>query len=492
VKTAPPDPSGGPAVPAAIAEGRPQRRAILATAATAVVLIVIGVLGTFGSRGWGRVPFSIPSIPWYFSWPYYVFPLPGFDPHWGFAALLVAGAAAVAVLAAVRLRRPRPLWLAVSLALAFVLDLAVAAIRGGPSAWAEPISHPGEYAPAASLVGPIPTFLGHFAERAPVIGGFVAQHPPLAVIFYSLVARVCSGLTACAIATVACACLGLLVVAALARDELGNEADGREGRLAVAFWVLCPAVVLYSATSADAMWAPLLAGAALASHRGLLRRSVAWTLAGGALLWLASMATYAAVLVVPFLLVRAIALARSKTHQDRVEAEPGKPTNGQTGGWPWVTRWAALTAATVLGLVALLHATTGYDLLAVTRAVARYWSTAPGGGARNPVPWLFGAPVAFLAMLGFPLAAALLAAWWRALRQRAWGSFEVAFLASIIVGVAWGHSKGEVERMWGFLIPFAVVIATRQLTRWRANPTMVGALLLAQTIAVETLFYTRW
>ncbi|HEX9343111.1 MAG TPA: hypothetical protein VF995_05800, partial [Actinomycetota bacterium] len=373
-------------------ERRPRRQAAVATAATALVLVAVGVLGTFGHRGWGQVPFSVPSIPWYFSWPYYVFPVPGFDARWGFAALLAACAAAATVLALARapallpiLRRrvprlPRPVWLAMALLLAFVLDLAVAAIRGGPAAWAEPISHPGEYAPAAGLVGPIPDFLRHFAERAPLIGGFVAQHPPGAVIFYSLVARVCSGLAACALATVACACLGLLVTAALARDELHGRDDDGDGEgpggsggmvpppegpradsmvaagppdataLAVAFWVLCPAVILYSATSADAMWAPLLAGAALASHRGLLRRSLRWTLAGGALLWLASMATYAAVLVVPFLLVRALAVARSEgnqhQHQDQVEAERGEAGDGVRGGWlwawPWAARWAAL------------------------------------------------------------------------------------------------------------------------------------------------------
>ncbi len=466
--------------------------------------MLIGVLGTFGYRGWGRVPFSVPSIPWYFSWPYYIFPVPGFDARWGLPALLIAGLAAAGVVALARapapaplarlrlLRLPRWAWLAASLLLAFVLDLAVAAIRGGPAAWSEPISHPGEYAPAAGLVGPIPTFLGQFAERAPLIGGFVAQHPPGAVIFYSLVARVCAGLTASALATVAVACLGLLATAALARDELRDEGEEvEEGpRLAVVFWVLCPAVILYSATSADAMWAPLLAGAALAAYRGLLRRSVGWTLAGGVLLWLASMATYAAVLVAPFLLVRAVAVARSGSGSV-VEAAGANGGSGQ-GDWPWVLRWAALTAATVLALVALLQVATGYDVIATTRAVAKFWATAPGGGARNPLPWVFGAPAVFLAMLGFPLAAALLAAWWHALRQRAWGGLEVAFLACIVVGVAWGHSKGEVERMWGFLLPFAVVIATRQLTRWRANPAVVASLLLAQTLAVETLFYTRW
>lgn len=482
MRTATPEPPGQ--VPAR-AEGQPGRQAALVTAVTAAVLMGIGVVGTFGWRGWGRVPFSVPSIPWYFAWPYYLFPVAGFDPRWGLPALLVACLAALALLALARARVPRPLWLGTCLALAFTLDLAVAAMRGGPRAWTEPIAHPGEYVPAAALVGPIPTFLRHFAERLPQIGGFVAQHPPLAVILYALVGRVHPGLMTAALVTVACACLGLLVTHGLARDELHDA--GMEAR-AVAFWVLCPAVVLYSATSADAMWAPLLAGAALAAHRGLLRRSLAWTLAGGVLLWLASMATYAAVLVLPFLVVRALALARPRS-----QVAAGPPDGpGPRVGWRWALRWAALTAATVLALAALLQLTAGYDVIAVTRAVAAFWATAPGGGARNPWPWVFGAPVAFLGMLGFPLAAALLAGWWRALCQRAWGSFEVAFLACILTGAAWGHSKGEVERMWGFLIPFAVVVATRQLTRWRASPAVVAALLLAQTLAVETLFYTRW
>src|SRR4029450_3018223 len=84
-------------------------------------------------------------------------------------------------------------------------------------------------------------------------------------------------------------CLGVLVVAGLARDELGEEGE----RVAVVCWALAPVTLLYLATSADAMWAPVLAGAALAD-RGRRRRSVAWAGAGGLLLWLASMLSFAA------------------------------------------------------------------------------------------------------------------------------------------------------------------------------------------------------
>jgi hypothetical protein len=183
------------------------------------------------------------------------------------------------------------------------------------------------------------------------------------------------------------------------------------------------------------------------------------------------MCTFASALVLPFLAVRALARWRD----DRA----------------WVLRWAGATSAVVLGLVALLTATTGYDPVATVAAVNRFWSAAPGT-SRAWLTWTYGDLIAFAAMLGAPLAAALAAGLWRALRRRAWGSFEVATLASLLVGALWGHTKGEVERMWQFLVPFAVVVAVRQLLRWRASMPVVAVMLLAQTVAIELLFFTRW
>jgi hypothetical protein len=37
-----------------------------------------------------------------------------------------------------------------------------------------------------------------------------------------------------------------------------------------------------------------------------------------------------------------------------------------------------------------------------------------------------------------------------------------------------------------------VVIAARQLLRWRVSLPLVAGLLLAQAVAIEALFYTRW
>src|ERR671923_2513304 len=78
-----------------------------ATTAAAAVVVVAGTLGTLWLRGWGRVGFEVPSVPWYFSFPFYVFPHPRLDLGWAAAALPVVAAMVAAVLA---LHRARVAW----------------------------------------------------------------------------------------------------------------------------------------------------------------------------------------------------------------------------------------------------------------------------------------------------------------------------------------------------------------------------------------------
>jgi len=204
--------------------GMVDRAFVRATALTAAGAVVIGVVGTFGTRRWGEVPFSVPAPPWYLSWPYYIFWSPRLDLAWAVVALPVACLAAAAALALARAAVPRPLQLAGWAGCTVVLALAVAALAGGPDAWRAPLAYVGEYPDAVDQVGAIPTFLGEFAARVPGLPDFVAQHPPGATVFYLLVDRVWSGLGAAALATTVAASLGVLVVAGLGRDELGEAA----------------------------------------------------------------------------------------------------------------------------------------------------------------------------------------------------------------------------------------------------------------------------
>src|SRR5829696_2458960 len=441
-----PSPAGG--------RSSSDRPVLVATAVTAACLVAVGVAGTLSMRRFGAVPFSVPSWPWYHSWPSYLFLQPTLDIGAALVALPLALAAAAALVALAQAAElSRRVRLGGSLAAVAALTLAVAALAGGPAAWRAPLAFVGEYPGAAGQVGPVPAFLGEFPARVPGLPDFAAQHPPFATLFYVFVDRAWAGLDA----------------AGLARDELGEEGE----RVAVLCWALAPVTVLYVATSADAMWAPVLAGAALAADRGLRRRSWAWTLAGGGLLWLASTLTFAAALVLPFLAVRALAVRAAD-------------------GWGWVLRWAAATSTVVLGLAGLLWATTGYDVVAAVAAVDDFWSQAPGTSQRVWWVWIFGDLVAFAVILGFPLTAALVARLATVVRERAWGSFEAATAAALLAAACWGHTRGEVERMWQFLVPFAVVVAVRQLLRWRASPALVAAVLLGQALAIQVLFYTRW
>jgi len=439
-----------------------------ATWLAGAVVVVGGGLGWLWLRHWGRVPFSVPSLPWYHCFPFYVFPHPVLAPGWALVALPVALGVTVAVVAMARREIVWPVRLAASAAAALVLALAVSALGGGPRAWWAPLDYAGEYPAGAHLVGEIPSFLRRFPGLLPALPTHAQGHPAGAMAFYGLVARVRPGLPAAAAATIAVGALGAVAAGALARDELG----ARGGRLAVALWTLSPGVVLYVATSADAVFATVLGLAALAAHRGLVRRSWAWTVAGGALLWAGSMLTYAAVLLLVFLLVQA---------GGRLRAEPG-----------WAVCWAAGTAAVVLGLVAALWLATGYDPLAALRAVHRAYQGAPGSARRPALPWVPGDLLAFGGMLGVPLLGALVARGVVVVRERAWASVDAAALATLLAASSWGFSRGEVERVFQFLVPLVLIPAARQLLDWRARLPVLAALLLAQVLAVQVLFATRW
>src|SRR6266511_1198612 len=328
----------------------------------------------------------------------------------------VEGSRGAAVAATLTLHRAPVTWparVAASAGLAAAMALAVAALAGGPQAWAAPFDYAGEYPAGTGRVGAIPTFLREFPDHLPDLPSHATGHPAGAMVVYALVDRVWPGLMAAALATVALGSLGAWAAGGLARDELGE----RGGRLALALWVLAPGVVLYLATSADAVFAVVLGAAALAAHRGLVRRSAAWTVAGGALLWAASMLTYTAALLLVFLGVRALGLLRDER--------------------AWVLRWAAATAA-----VAAAHDA---------------YQAAPGSAGRSLVHWLPGDLLAFGGMLGVPLLAALAARAVAVVRERAWVSVDAAALATLLAAASWGFTKGEVERIFQFLVPLGLV-----------------------------------
>jgi hypothetical protein len=216
-----------------------------ASAATGVVVVVAGTLGTLAHRGFGRVPFSVPAWPWYHSDPFYLFWDPNWPSGWAMLALPVAVAAAAGVVALFWSQARPGVRVAASAGLLLLLALAVAALAGGPAAWRAPFEFTGEYPHGVGQVGDIRSFLRQFPERLASLPSHAAGHPAGAMVLYALQGRVWPGLDGAALGTVALGCLG-----------------------ALALWVLCPMVALYTATSADAVFAVALAGAVVAAPPG--------------------------------------------------------------------------------------------------------------------------------------------------------------------------------------------------------------------------------
>ena len=79
--------------------GRP---VLTATAVAAGCLLAVGLAGTLSMRHFGGVPFSVPSWPWYHSWPSYLFWQPHLDLGAALVALPMALAAAAALVALAR------------------------------------------------------------------------------------------------------------------------------------------------------------------------------------------------------------------------------------------------------------------------------------------------------------------------------------------------------------------------------------------------------
>jgi hypothetical protein len=194
-----------------------------ATATTGVAVVAVGALGTLAHRGFGRVPFSVPSWPWYHSDPFYLFWDPRPPSRWAVLALPVALAAAGAVVALFWSQARPGVRVAASAGLLLLLALAVAALDGGPAGWRAPFAFTGEYPHGVGQVGDIPSFLRAFPQRLTSLPSHAAGHPAGAMVGYALLARVWPGLDGAALLTVAIGCLGALPVAALARDELGED-----------------------------------------------------------------------------------------------------------------------------------------------------------------------------------------------------------------------------------------------------------------------------
>jgi hypothetical protein len=335
--------------------------------------------------------------------------------------------------------------------------LALGAANRGPGEWSrvfalEGFEGPNEYLPALAALDYGPGwFLDRFAELVPALPVHSAGHPPglLLVMHWT-------GIDTPGELAALCIASGSLV-APLAYATARVLLAEREARIAGLLTALAPSVLLFGATSADAIYATLglLAAWPLASSRFAAR------LAGAALLALGSFFAWSILGV---------------------------------GAWAAIVAWrrAGLRALIALALLcgtvllvthAAVAAATGFDPVGTLRATESVYRF--GIADRRPYwYWLAGSPTAFLLMLGLPVA-------WYALKALGAGQdAAIAIFAVIVVAAVAGFTKAEVERIWLFLAPLACIAAASVLPPHRLRGAL--ALLAAQALAWELVRNTVW
>ena len=422
------------------------RRRAVPVAAFAVMAVTVAV-GLWLARHDGR-ELGLPFPPFVGRW----------DPAataWGLAAAALFG---LAIWAAPRLLAlPPAAFAAAVFALTLALRLALGATSRGPSGWSgmfdlDGFEGPNEYLPALSALRYGPGFLlDRFAELVPALPVHAAGHPPGLLLIMDALGLDTAG-------RLAAFCIGAGALAAPLAYAVGRTVTGeRTARIAALLTAMAPSVLLFGATSADAVYATagMLAAWALADRRLGVRALGALLLAAASLLaWsLLAIGAWAALLAWRREGVRAMVVL------------------------------ALLCAAALVAFYGVLAAATGFDPIGTLRATEQVYRF----GIADQRPywfWLTGSPSAFLLMLGLPVA-------WLAFVALARGEdTAIAILAVLGIAAVAGFTKAEVERIW---LPFAPLVCLAAATVLRERDLRpVLALLAVQALAWELLWNTVW
>jgi hypothetical protein len=289
-------------------------------------------------------------------------------------------------------------------------------------------------------------------------------HPPGAVLLLWILMGLTRGnLVVTALLVILIGSAGAIPTYWLAR-ELHDE---RIARFAVLLFAASPAVLLYTATSMDAVFMTVIAAAAAALVRA--PRSDAWAAVAGGAVVAALLMTYAA-LVLPVVGAGAAMLVWRRAR------------------WPRVIRRGVVAAVVAVAAIWAVRRYVGIDLVACFRISARIQRDYAAYRDRPYWFWVFGSVVAFLIAAGVALTALLVRQTvdrWRARRL----GFETVVWLVMIVSAVFGLVRGETEHIWLFMVPLVVAAAAPVAAGRVRSVTAAGA---GQAVLTQVLYYTNW
>jgi hypothetical protein len=366
--------------------------------------------------------------------------------------------------------------------------LSVGIVDGGPRG----LSRPYELLTATDYIGAVDQvaspreFLADYPRLMPSLPLHCRSHPPGAVLFLWLVARLLGpGALTATLATIFAASLAVPAVYLLARQVL----DEPRARLATCLYLLAPNVALFSATSMDAVFAvPLIWTIYLAWQGSRQSPLVYGALAG----WCAAMAalmTFSIAVLAVWALVLIV-------------------MDGwlRPDAWSRTCRMLLAAVLAALAFYALLYAWSGYDPVATFQTALAGHHREMAGTAHETLGrhWHFVLAnlVAFFTCAG--LASTVL--FGRALRAAVGGvgcdgrlrPLLLSLAAAVLIVDLLPLYTLEVEHIWLFLVPWVTIAAASQLLIGQREghiapvAKLALALVAAQTLAMEMLLETYW
>ena len=263
-------------------------------------------------------------------------------------------------------------------------------IDGGPERLWRPYEdlHGTDYIGAVGRVESVRGFLADYTEIQPTLPMHCRTHPPGGILFLSTVHHyIWPGAAAAAVATILGAALAVPAVHGLAREVAGR----RTARLATVCFILAPNVLLFTATSMEAVFMVPTIWTFYLLFRTRRRRPVVWGFLGGLAASVAAMMTFSAA----WLAIWAGMLLLLTALVDRRRLVPTMLGLGS----------AAMASVLFYGT---LYAWSGYSLLDVLDVALSQHGTIMEGG--NQATWrqylhlTVANPIAFFAGTGLVLA----------------------------------------------------------------------------------------
>ena len=369
------------------------------------------------------------------------------------------------------MRAPTWLFIVCTVGFAWVLALALAASSSsGLAGISAPFRRPLDYwanVPLVNALGPR-AFAEHFAQLTQRLSLHAQTHPPGAPLLLWLLSRLTGGSVMAS--SVLVALIGAAVTAptyALAREPYGEPA----ARAAAVLCACSPGVLLYAATSMDAVFMTVAAAALAAIVRA--PRSSGWAFAAGLLVVIGLCFTFGVALLG---IVVAGVWWLAATDRPR-----------RLGFAVLARRTAVLVAGGVAG-VALARILLGIDLRSAFHAALTADLHDPSRG-RSYLYWLVADIPAFLLSAGVAQSALLVEATrsrWRARRP----GLDAVLWVTLVVASASGIFRGEVDHIWLLLVPLLMAVAGSAAAE--ADPRGPCAGGLGQALAEQLLLNTFW